>query len=93
MITLHHLNNSRSQRILWLRAELGVRYEVKRYQRDATTRLASPELKAIHPLGKSPLVTDGANLATDRPRLSRILSTHTAMAASARPRARRRWCR
>ena len=54
MLTLHHLNNSRSQRILWLLEELGTPYEMKRYQRDATTRLAPPELKKIHPLGKSP---------------------------------------
>lgn len=59
MITLHHLNNSRSQRILWLLEELGVPYEIKRYQRDATTLLAPPELRAIHPLGKSPVITDG----------------------------------
>src|SRR6478609_3153999 len=59
MLTLHHLNDSRSQRILWLLEELGVPYEMKRYQRDATTRLAPPELKKIHPLGKSPVITDG----------------------------------
>jgi glutathione S-transferase len=59
MITLHHLNNSRSQRILWLLEELGVPYEIKRYQRDAETMLAPPELRAIHPLGKSPVITDG----------------------------------
>ncbi|HEY7851760.1 MAG TPA: glutathione S-transferase family protein [Caulobacteraceae bacterium] len=59
MIVVHHLNNSRSQRILWLLAELGVPYEIKFYQRDATTNLAPPELKAIHPLGKSPVITDG----------------------------------
>ncbi len=59
MITLHHLNDSRSQRILWLLEELGLAYEMKRYQRDATTRLAPPELTAIHPLGKSPVITDG----------------------------------
>jgi glutathione S-transferase len=59
MITLHHLNNSRSQRILWLLEELGVPYEIKRYQRDAKTSLAPPELLAVHPLGKSPVVTDG----------------------------------
>ena len=60
MITLHHLNNSRSQRILWLLEELGVPYDIKRYQRDAHTMLAPPELRAIHPLGKSPVITDGA---------------------------------
>ncbi len=58
MITVHHLNDSRSQRVLWLLEELGVPYEIKRYQRDAQTRLAPPELKAVHPLGKSPVVTD-----------------------------------
>jgi glutathione S-transferase len=56
MIIVHHLNESRSQRILWLLEELGAPYEVKKYARDATTRLAPPELKAVHPLGKSPVV-------------------------------------
>jgi len=59
MIVVHHLNNSRSQRILWLLEELGLEYEIKRYQRDAKTMLAPPELKAVHPLGKSPVITDG----------------------------------
>ena len=59
MVVVHHLNNSRSQRVLWLLEELGVPYEVKRYQRDATTMLAPPALKAVHPLGKSPVITDG----------------------------------
>ena len=59
MLTLHHLNDSRSQRILWLLEELGAIYEMKRYQRDARTRLAPPELEAVHPLGKSPVITDG----------------------------------
>lgn len=59
MIVVHHLNNSRSQRVLWLLEELGVPYEVKRYERDAATMLAPPELKKIHPLGKSPVITDG----------------------------------
>jgi len=60
MIVVHHLNNSRSQRVLWLLEELGVPYEVKRYQRDAKTMLAPPELRQVHPLGKSPVITDGA---------------------------------
>jgi len=60
MITLHHLNNSRSQRILWLLEELGQPYEIKRYQRDPKTMLAPRALRAIHPLGKSPVITDGA---------------------------------
>lgn len=54
MLTVHHLNNSRSQRVLWLLEELGVPYEVKRYERDPKTMLAPPELRAVHPLGKSP---------------------------------------
>jgi glutathione S-transferase len=59
MLTLHHLNDSRSQRIVWLLEELGTPYEMKHYQRDAATRLAPPELAAVHPLGKSPVITDG----------------------------------
>src|ERR1044072_4596841 len=59
MLTLHHLNDSRSQRILWLLEELGTPYELKQYQRDAKTRLAPPELEAVHPLGKSPVIVDG----------------------------------
>jgi glutathione S-transferase len=60
MIIVHHLNNSRSQRVLWLLEELGVPYEVKRYERDPKTMLAPPSLLAVHPLGKSPVITDGA---------------------------------
>jgi glutathione S-transferase len=59
MLTVHHLNNSRSQRIVWLLEELGLPYEIKHYTRDAVTSLAPPELKAVHPLGKSPVITDG----------------------------------
>jgi glutathione S-transferase len=59
MITVHHLNNSRSQRVLWLLEELGLEYQIKHYQRDSKTMLAPPELKAVHPLGKSPVITDG----------------------------------
>jgi glutathione S-transferase len=58
MIIVHHLNNSRSKRVLWLLEELGVPYEVKRYQRDAKTMLAPPALLAVHPLDKSPVITD-----------------------------------
>ena len=58
MITVHHLNNSRSQRILWLLEELGLEYEIKRYQRDPSTMLAPPSLREVHPLGKSPVITD-----------------------------------
>jgi len=59
MITVHHLNNSRSQRVLWMLEELGLDYEIRRYERDRKTMLAPPELKAVHPLGKSPVITDG----------------------------------
>jgi len=59
MVVVHHLNNSRSQRVLWLLEELGVEYEVKLYARDPVTMLAPASLKAVHPLGKSPVITDG----------------------------------
>jgi glutathione S-transferase len=59
MLVVHHLNDSRSQRVLWLLEELGLDYQIRHYQRDATTRLAPPELKAVHPLGKSPVLVDG----------------------------------
>lgn len=59
MITVHHLNNSRSQRILWLLEELGLEYEIRKYMRDTATMRAPADLKAVHPLGKSPVITDG----------------------------------
>jgi glutathione S-transferase len=59
MITVHHLNDSRSQRVLWLLEELGVPYEIQRYQRDPATMLAPESLRKVHPLGKSPVITDG----------------------------------
>jgi glutathione S-transferase len=59
MIIVHHLNNSRSQRVLWLLEELGLEYEIKRYQRDPKTMLAPASLREVHPLGKSPVITDG----------------------------------
>lgn len=58
MIVVNHLNNSRSQRVLWLLEELGAEYEIRKYQRDPKTMLAPPELKQVHPLGKSPVITD-----------------------------------
>ncbi|HOZ26900.1 MAG TPA: glutathione S-transferase [Hyphomonadaceae bacterium] len=77
MITVHHLNNSRSQRVLWLLEELGVLYEVKRYERDKTTMLAPPALKAIHPLGKSPVITeDGRTIAETGAIIEYILERH-----------------
>ena len=60
MITVHHLNNSRSQRVLWMLEELAQPYEIKRYQRDPKTMLAPDTLRNVHPLGKSPVITDGA---------------------------------
>lgn len=62
MLVVHHLNNSRSQRVLWLLEELGLNYELRRHQRDATTNLAPPELLAAHPLGKSPLIEDDGRI-------------------------------
>lgn len=59
MVTVHHLENSRSQRIIWMLEELGIDYEVKRYNRDPKTSLAPPELLNLHPLGKAPMITDG----------------------------------
>ncbi|MBL4239024.1 glutathione S-transferase family protein [Vibrio fluvialis] len=64
MITLHHLNRSRSKRIIWLLEELEVEYQIVPYQRDSVTFLAPPELKAVHPLGKSPVIeSDGRVIA------------------------------
>jgi glutathione S-transferase len=65
MLIVHHLNNSRSQRILWLLEELGLAYEIKKYQRDPKTMLAPPELRAVHPLGKSPVLQDGDTIVAE----------------------------
>ncbi len=62
MLVIHHLQNSRSQRVLWLLEELGIPYEVKRYERDKTTNLAPPDLLRVHPLGKSPVIDDGGRV-------------------------------
>ncbi|QIG80031.1 glutathione S-transferase family protein [Stakelama tenebrarum] len=69
MITVHHLENSRSQRILWLLEELAIPYEVVRYARDKKTMLAPPSLKRVHPLGKSPVITDSSNSSHSGPRV------------------------
>jgi glutathione S-transferase len=58
MLLVHHLENSRSQRVIWLLEELGLPYEIRRYERDKATMLAPPELKRVHPLGKSPVIED-----------------------------------
>lgn len=77
MITVHHLNNSRSQRVLWLLEELGVPYELVKYERDPRTMLAPASLRAIHPLGKSPVITDGdATLAESGAILEYLVETY-----------------
>jgi glutathione S-transferase len=77
MIIVHHLNNSRSQRVLWLLEELGVPYEIKYYQRDKKTMLAPPELRAVHPLGKSPVITDnGKTIAESGAIVEYLVDTH-----------------
>lgn len=76
MITVHHLDNSRSQRILWLLEELGVDYDLCRYRRDPATMLAPPELRAIHPLGKSPVITDGTLTVAESGAIVEYLADH-----------------
>ncbi len=77
MITVHHLNNSRSQRVLWLLEELHVPYEITRYFRDAKTMLAPPALKQVHPLGKSPVISDnGKTIAETGAIIEYILERH-----------------
>jgi glutathione S-transferase len=77
VITVHHLNNSRSQRVLWLLEELGVPYEIQKYQRDAKTMLAPPELLKVHPLGKSPVITeDGTTVAESGAIIEYLLERH-----------------
>ena len=77
MITVHHLNNSRSQRVLWLLEELEVPYELKKYQRDAKTMLAPPELARVNPLGKSPVLTDdGTTVAESGAIIEYLVETH-----------------
>jgi len=77
VITVHHLNNSRSQRVLWMLEELGLAYEIKYYKRDPKTLLAPPELRAIHPLGKSPVITEeGMTLAESGAILEYLAERH-----------------
>jgi len=85
MITVHHLNDSRSQRILWLLEELGAPYEIKFYQRDEKTRLAPPELKAIHQLGKSPVVTDNGKAIAESGAIVEYVLRHHDNNAALRP--------
>ena len=77
VITVHHLNNSRSQRVLWLLEELGVPYEIVKYERDPKTLLAPKSLEAVHPLGKSPVISDGGNtIAESGAILEYLVDTH-----------------
>jgi glutathione S-transferase len=76
VIVVHHLNNSRSQRVLWLLEELGLAYEVKRYQRDRRTMLAPPELRAVHPLGKSPVIEDQGQVLAESGAIVEYLAEH-----------------
>ena len=85
MLVVHHLNNSRSQRILWLLEELGVPYDIKRYQRNAKTLLAPPELKAVHPLGKSPLVEEDGQVLAESGAIVEHLADRYADGRLARP--------
>ena len=96
MIIVHHLNNSRSQRVLWMLEELGVDYEVKRYERNAHNMLAPPELKAIHPLGKSPVIEnteDGVLVAETGAIVEYLMSLYPAspLKPAAGTEAGRRW--
>lgn len=75
MITVHHLNNSRSQRVLWLLEELGLPYEIRHYQRDPATMLAPPELRQVHPLGKSPVISDGERVVAESGAILDYLAT------------------
>ena len=86
MITVHHLNNSRSQRILWLLEELGLEYQIKRYERDPKTMLAPPSLREVHPLGKSPVISDGeATVAESGAIIEYLLERHGGGRLAPRP--------
>ncbi|AAO07458.1 glutathione S-transferase [Vibrio vulnificus] len=86
MITLHHLNKSRSKRIIWLLEELGVDYQVVAYQRDSVTFLAPPELKAIHPLGKSPVIeADGKVIAESGAITEYLIAKHAPLRLAPAP--------
>ena len=76
-VTIHHLEQSRSQRIIWLLEELGIDYEIKVYKRDAKSMYAPPELQEIHPLGKSPVVTDGSTVVAESGAVCRAPGHHS----------------
>jgi glutathione S-transferase len=85
-LIVHHLNNSRSQRILWLMEELGLDYEIKHYQRDAVTNLAPPELLAVHPLGKSPMLEEDGRVIIESGAITEYLCERHGGAALVPPR-------
>jgi glutathione S-transferase len=86
MIIVHHLNNSRSQRVLWLLEELGLEYEIKRYMRDPVSMRAPRSLRAVHPLGKSPVITDGAlTLAESGAIIQYLVESHAGAAMAPAP--------
>src|SRR5215469_13059487 len=86
MIVVHHLNNSRSQRVLWLLEELGLAYEIKRYERDLSTLRAPSSLRDVHPLGKSPVITDGAlTLAESGAIIEYLVDSHATAAMTPAP--------
>jgi glutathione S-transferase len=87
-LIVHHLNNSRSQRILWLMEELGLDYEIKHYQRDAVTNLAPPELLAVHPLGKSPMLEEDGRVIVESGAITEYLCERHGGAALVPPRHR-----
>ena len=76
MIVVHHLENSRSQRVLWLLEELGVPYRIEHYRRDPATMLAPPALRAVHPLGKSPVISDGDRVVAESGAIIEYLVEH-----------------
>lgn len=91
MITVHHLENSRSLRIVWMLEELGVEYRIKHYKRDSKTMLAPAELRAIHPLGKSPVITDGDNVIAESGAIIEYLAQHYGPEQWAIPASDPRW--
>lgn len=93
MIEVHHLNNSRSQRVLWMLEELAVDYNVTRHERDPVTMLAPASLKAVHPLGKSPVIRDGEQIIAESAVILEYLTERYGAASSLRRQARQRICR
>ena len=86
MLTIHHLGKSQSERIVWLCEELGVPYELKHYVRDSVTSLSPPELRALHPLGAAPVITDGDLLLAESGAIvDYIIAKHGAAGSRSRP--------